>query len=803
MMKKIILFSLISLFSLTSFAQTKIKISGFLTDANKRGVARASVQLWNSGIGTQSADNGYYELVVPQKDTLTLIFSCIGYKKSSRTIVAPQKNFSLNISLAAEETGLKEVTVTSRKRQTDMMQSVDKRKIKLLPDASGGNIESLIVTYAGVSSNNELSSQYSVRGGNFDENLVYINGAEVYRPLLIRAGQQEGLSVINPDMVGEVNFSSGGFDARYGDKMSSVLDITYKKPEAFEGSVSASLMGGTAYIGHASGRFTQMHGIRYKRNTSLLGTLDTKGEYDPSFFDYQTFLTYTFSKKLDITLLGNISQNNYNFVPQERNTSFGTLNSARRFKVYFDGREQDLFQTGFGSLSLNLHPDDKTQLSLIASAFVTRERETYDITGQYWLSDLSLSADGSQAEEGEMVGVGTFHQHARNRLNAQVFSLQHQGSRTLGSNRLQWGLAIQSERFKDKVNEWEMRDSAGYSLPRTPDGVSVFYNLASDNEVSTTRFSAFLQDSYKAATASGNVTLTGGVRASYWNYNRELILSPRFTASYTPDWRSDFVFRLAGGVYYQAPFYKEFRDTINQNGNYIIQLNQNIKSQKSTQIVLGTDYLFKHNGSPYKLTAELYYKWLSNLVPYNVDNVRVRYYGQNMANGYATGIDFKLFGEFVPGTDSWVSFSLMQSQETINGKTVPRPTDQTYSFSLYFQDYWPTNPKYKLNLKMIWAAGLPVAAPRSGRENGYFKTPPYRRVDIGLSRMLVGGEDKWMKKPILRKFKNIWIGLDVFNLLDIKNTNSYYWVTDIASNQYAVPNYLTSRQLNLRLIADF
>ncbi len=802
-MKKLLIITLISFVSVAAFTQNRIKISGFITDINKRGIARAGVLVWGSTTGVQTADNGYYELSVPQKDSITLIFSCLGYKKTSRTIAAPKKSFSLNITLTGEDAGLKEVTVTSRKRQTDMMQSVDKRKIKLLPDASGGNIESLIVTFAGVSSNNELSSQYSVRGGNFDENLVYINGVEVYRPLLIRAGQQEGLSVINPDMVGEINFSSGGFDARYGDKMSSVLDITYKKPEAFEGSVSASLMGGTAYLGHASGRFSQMHGIRYKRNTSLLGTLETKGEYDPSFFDYQTFLTYTFSKKFDVSFLGNISQNKYNFVPQERNTSFGTLNSARRFKVYFDGREQDLFQTGFGSLTLNAHPGEKTLLSLIASAFVTRERETYDITGQYWLSDLSLSADGSQADEGEMVGVGTFHQHARNRLNAQVLSLQHQGAHTFGGNKLQWGLAIQSERFKDKINEWEMRDSAGYSLPRTPDGVSVFYNLASDNEVSTTRLSAFFQDSYKAATASGNITLTGGLRASYWDYNRELILSPRFAASYTPDWRTDFVFRLAGGVYYQAPFYKEFRDTINQNGNYIIQLNQNIKSQKSTQIVLGTDYLFRHNGSPYKLTAELYYKWLTNLVPYNVDNVRVRYYGQNMANGYATGIDFKLFGEFVPGTDSWVSFSLMHSEETINGIKVPRPTDQAYSFSLYFQDYWPTNPKYKLNLKMIWAAGLPVAAPRSGREKGYFKTPPYRRVDIGLSRMLVGGEDKMMKKPILRHFKNIWIGLDVFNLLDIKNTNSYYWVTDIANNQYAVPNYLTSRQLNLRLIADF
>ncbi|MFZ4455259.1 MAG: TonB-dependent receptor [Bacteroidales bacterium] len=798
---KIVFLFLLIAFTTTSFAQKKIRVSGYITDSDNHGVEYANVSLWKTTIGVTSNQNGYFDLYVPQNDSLTLVFSSLGFKKTSRTILNPKHDFFLNIQMETSSTGLKDVTVKGSRLQTNMMQSLDAGRVKLLPDASGGNIESLIMTFAGVNSNNELSSQYSVRGGNFDENLVYINGVEVYRPLLIRAGQQEGLSIINPDMVASVGFSTGGFDAKYGDKMSSVLDITYKKPTSFEGSVSTSLMGVNAYVGHSAGKFTQMHGLRYKQNTSLLGTLDTKGEYDPQFFDYQTYLTYTFNKKWDVSLLGNISQNTYNFIPQERTTSFGTLQSARKFKVYFDGKESDQFETGFGSLALNFKPDDQTTLTLLSSAFISREKETYDITGQYWLSDLKVG--GNTADDTELVGVGTFLQHARNRLYARVMSLSHQGSRKIGKNNIQWGLTFQSEHFKDKINEWEMRDSAGYSLPHTSSGVNVFYNLNSDNNVDSRRFSTFLQDTYRVNSSFGLFSLTAGVRASYWNFNQELIVSPRFSAALVPSSNKDLTCRLAGGVYYQAPFYKEFRDTAIVDGNASIRLNKNIKSQRSIQLVAGGDYNFRSNGRPFKLTAEAYYKKLDDLIPYNVDNVRVRYYGENIASGYATGLDVKLFGEYVPGTDSWVSFSLMKSEETIHGVTVPRPTDQAYSFALFFQDYWPSNPKYKVNLKMIWAAGLPVSAPRLGREISYFRTPPYRRVDIGASRMLVGGEDKWMKKPILRSFKTIWIGLDVFNLFDIKNTNSYFWVSDIQNHQYAVPNYLTSRQLNVRLIADF
>ena len=810
LLRKIIFCLLLVGFASNSFAQKKIHVSGYITDSDNRGIESASISVWKSAIGTTSNANGFYEFVVSPNDTLTIVYSCLGFQKTSRSILSPQKDFLLNIRLNTSSIGLKETKVKGNRLQTDMMQTLDAHRVKLLPDASGGNIESLIMTFAGVSSNNEMSSQYSVRGGNFDENLVYINGVEVYRPLLIRAGQQEGLSIINPDMVANVGFSTGGFDAKYGDKMSSVLDITYKKPTSLEVSVSTSLMGINAYVGHGTGKFTQMHGFRYKKNTSLLNSLDTKGEYNPSFLDYQTFMTYTFSSKFDVTLLGNISQNIYNFIPQERTTSFGTLQSPRKFTVYFDGQEDDSFLTGFGSLSLNFRPDDKTVLSLLPSIFLTGEKETYDIAGQYWLSDVDANPKAAKSVDGQTVGVGTFLQHARNRLNARVISLSHQGSRKIGLNNLQWGATFQTEHFKDKINEWEMRDSAGYSLHsydlKQLPGVSVYSNLKSDpaNEViNNSRFSTFLQDTYKVNSDFGLFSLTGGIRASYWSFNTEWIVSPRFSASLIPDSHKNFTLRLAGGVYYQAPFYKEYRDTIKVNGNYIIHLNNNIKSQRSVQIIAGGDYNFRSKGRPFKLTAEAYYKKLNNLIPYKVDNVRVRYTGENMSNGYAAGLDCKLFGEYVPGTDSWVSFSLMKSEETINGVTVPRPTDQAYSFSMFFQDYWPTDPNYKMNLKMIWAAGLPVSAPGSAVESSKFRTPSYRRVDIGVSRMLVGGEGKWMKKPVLRNFKTIWLGLDVFNLLDIKNTNSYFWVTDIDNKQYAVPNFLTSRQLNLRLIADF
>ncbi len=796
-----ILFLLASL-TLSLQAQKRVKLTGKVIDGDSEPIELATVRVAGTTMGTMTDLKGEYELLVPASDSITVIYSCLGYKEEQRTLINLEKDVSLLIRLNKKTRQLQEVVVSEYRKQTNTLQMIDAKDLKLLPDASGGSIEAMLTTFAGVNSSNELSSQYSVRGGNFDENIVYINGIEVYRPLLVRSGQQEGLSIINPDMVSGIGFSSGGFSAEYGDKMSSVLDIAYKQPEAFEGSVSASFLGATASIGQSTKKFSQLHGIRYKTNSTLLSSLDTKGEYKPSFFDYQTYLTYKFNPKWEASLLGNISANTYNFIPQERNTSFGTATDAKQFKVYFDGQEKDKFETYFGALSLNYHPSKYTQWALQTSAFVTNELVTYDIAGEYWLDELSEETENS-GNTGAL-GIGKYHEHARNRLKASVISTSLKGATKIKQHELKWGFTYQFEKIHDRVREWEMRDSAGYSLPNTGESLEMIYNLFSKHDISSNRISAYLQDSYRLRTRLGRFTFTAGLRASFWDFNKETIVSPRVSVGLIPTFSEQLTFRFATGLYYQAPFYKEFRDTIpDENNNYIVRLNKNIKSQRSIHFVLGSDYSFRAINRPFKFTAELYYKKLDNLIPYEVDNVRVWYSGHNSSKGYAMGLDMKLFGQFVPGTDSWISFSLMKTQENLSGIKVPRPTDQRYSFALFFQDYIPKFPKYKISLKAIFADGLPTSSPRHGRESGYFRAPSYKRVDIGASRILVGGEDKLMQRGVFRYLKSVWIGIDVFNLFDISNVNSYYWVTDIHNAQYAVPNYLTRRQFNVRLSIEF
>ncbi len=718
----------------------------------------------------------------------------------------PQGKVVLNVRMYSALERLDEVVVTQQRRQTTSLQTIKANEIKFVPSASGGGVESLLSTMAGVNSSNELSSQYSVRGGNFDENIVYVNGVEVYRPLLIRSGEQEGLSFINSDMVGNISFSSGGYSAKYGDKMSSVLDITYKEPESFEGSVSASLLGASASVGQRTGRFTQLHGIRYKTNSTLLSSLDTDAEYNPAFFDYQTYLTYQFSESWKASFLGNIASNTYNFIPHTRNTTFGTMETTREFCVYFDGQERDQFLSYFGSANLTHNLSKTSQIALIASAYLSAESVNYDIRGEYWLDELdgtdSDEAGGSTPQGTQ--GVGTYQEHARNALNTSVYSLALNGSSLLSQHQIEWGASVQREVIKDRVNEWELRDSAGYSLPYYDDKIELAYNLYSNQDIESTRLSAFGMDTYRLQTDGALLTLSAGVRASYWSFNKEFIVSPRLSLGYIPLANDRLTFRLAGGVYYQSPFYKEFRDTVrDDSNNLVVQLNRDIESQRSIHVVLGGDYSFKAVGRPFKITTELYYKHLSNLIPYEVDNVRIWYAGENTAKGYTAGVDVKLFGEFVPGTDSWLSFSLMSNKETIGGITVPRPTEQRYSVALFFQDFVPRFPKYKFHLRGVLSDGLPVGAPHTGRTEGYFRTPPYRRVDIGASRLLVSGEDRFMQRSCFKYLKSIWLGVDVFNLLDISNVNSYYWVTDVYNNQFAVPNYLTTRQINVRLSAEF
>ena len=786
-------------------AQGTLTVSGFVLDNLNRGLELVSVSELNGKHATYTDANGFYTIELPTKDTVILRYSCLSYQPATRIIPAAMQTLRVNVTLGTSSHTLNEVTIHGQQRRTNSLETLDANNIRLLPDASGGSIEALLVTFAGVSSNNELSSQYSVRGGNFDENLVYVNGTEVYRPLLIRAGQQEGLSFVNPEMVKEVKFSAGGFDARYGDKMSSVLDIQYKKPTHFEAVANMSLLGANLFVGQASknGRFTQIHGIRYKTNAYLLGTLDTKAQYNPSFLDYQTYLTYSLTPTLDMSFLGNFSQNSYEFIPTEADTEFGTFNNKFSIRVYFDGKEKDLFRTAFGAFNLTKTLPSKVKLGLQVSAFNTVEDENYDITGQYWLSSTPIKNNQADTANTSLIGVGTYHEHARNHLNANVFNIAHNGSWNTNAHDIQWGLSYQRERINDKLREWEMRDSAGYSLPYSDSNIRMVYSMRSGANMESNRLQGYLQDSWHIRKEAGLFVLTGGLRANYWDFNNELLVSPRASMAFIPAWEHDFTFRLASGIYYQAPFYKELRDTLTENGVTRVMLNKHIKAQKTIQVVGGMDYHFIALDRPFKLTTELYYKDMSNLIPYVVDNVRIRYYGKNMAKGYTTGFDAKLFGEFVPGTDSWISLSLMRSKETIGSYTVSRPNEQRYNVSLFFQDYFPNNPKFTMSMKLIWADGLPFGAPDRDRSFAVLRMPPYRRVDIGLSRLLVGGEDKIMKAKAMRSFKNIWLGVDCFNLFGIQNVNSYYWVNDIGNQQWAVPNYLTGRLINVRVSAEF
>lgn len=790
------------LISVNTFGQRPIKITGYVRDADGNSLELVNIRVKNKLNGTVTNEKGYYSINLAPGDSVALIYSCLGYNKAERIIPQAVKDIRINVLMNYTALALNEVIATAIRKQTTPMETVDAGKMRLLPDPAGGNIESLIVTYAGVSSNNELSSQYSVRGGSYDENIVYINGLEVFRPLLIRSGQQEGLSFINPDLTESVQFSSGGFEARYGDKMSSVLDITYKKPEAFEGSVSASLLGTNAYVGSSTGKFTQVTGFRYKTGRSLLKTMDTDAEYAPDFIDLQTYITYTPAPTWEINFLGNLATNTFKFTPHSRETSFGTIENAKKFKVFFDGKEKDKFQTLFGAFTIKNNPDENTELGIQASAFSSKEIETYDIAGEYWLGDALENDDKNQIPA---LSVGRYHEHARNRLSSMVMNVGHYGISRIKNNTLKWGATVQQEKINDKISEWEKRDSSGYSLPQTGSSVNLIANLFSDNQIGSTRLSAYMQDAFKFRTKQGLFTLIGGIRGSYWSYNKEFIFSPRASLGFIPSFDQDFTFRLASGIYYQSPFYKEMRTTVTDpHDNSLIELNKNIRSQRSIHFILGGDYTFRASGRNFKVSTDLYYKELDNLIPYTVDNVKIRYYGENCAKGYAMGIDFKFFGEFVPGTDSWISFSLMKAEQTIRETiTVPMPNSQGYNVSLFFQDYFPGYKRIKLNLKGILSGGLPVSAPRKGYENGYFRTPAYKRIDLGFSYQLAGGTDAIMDRGFFSHLKNIWLGIDIFNLFDMKNTNSYYWITNIENRQYAVPNYLTNRQLNFRVIVDF
>ena len=779
--------------SLQILAQNRVKLSGRVIDDEQNPVIFAIIKVEDQASGTTTDLQGRYQLDFSSADTVTVTFSMMGYVTKKKKLIRPQGNMRLNITLQTQSINIGEITVKDIRRQMNSTQQLNTENLKRLPSTTGNAVEELVSAQAGVSTHNELSSQYNVRGGSFDENSVYINGVEIYRPMLISSGQQEGLSIINSDMVESINFSAGGFEAKYGDKMSSVLDITYKKPKKFETSVSASLLGAGLYVGYAKKRISMTHGVRYKTNQYMLGSLETKGEYSPRFLDYQTYISWSPNRHWSLDFIGNISQNKYDFLPADRHTKFGTMQDVKSFRVYFDGKEKDLFRTLFGTLNLSHHFTDRTRLSFIASAFATKEQETYDIQGQYWLDETHTT---------EQLGVGTYMEHARNYLDANMKSLKLLFSHTPKGHNIQTGLTWKHETIRENSREWEMRDSAGYSIPHTDHRLDLIYNQKSSNRISSNRIELFSQDTWRFTNRYGIFSLNYGVRMSYWNWNKEWLFSPRISLGIIPTFNEDFTFRIATGLYYQAPFYKELRDTVTIGGTSQVTLNSDIKSQRSLQVVLGGDYRFKLVNRPFKFTTEIYYKALSNLIPYNVDNVKIVYYGGNIGSGYTTGIDFKLFGEFVVGTDSWISFSLMKAQQKVNGKSFPQATDQRYNLNFFFSDFFLGTTRWKMTLKACIADGLPFGPPHTGLERMAFRAPAYKRVDIGMSYRLLDNEDGRSQKKIIRYLRNIWLGVDCFNLFDISNVSSYYWVTDVTNQQYAVPNFLTRRQINARILIE-
>ena len=780
------------LVTVTASAQT-FTLQGRVTDENNEPIEFASVSCLKQGKMTMTSIKGEYSMQLHSADSVVIKFSMIGYKAKTRVLRRPRGKQTLQIVLHSDENQLGEVTVTGKKIETGQMEDISKDHLKSLPSASGNAVEELIQSQAGVSTHSELSSQYNVRGGSFDENSVYIDNVEIYRPFLVRSGQQEGISVINPDMVEKISFSTGGYEARYGDKMSSALNIKYRKPKKFESTASASMLGASAFIGVSNKKVSWSNGFRYKTTKHLLGSMDTKGEYSPTFIDYQTYLTYTPNKRWEIKLLGNISDNHYNFTPEDRETKFGTMENVKAFQVYFDGQEKDVFRTFFGAVGITRNFGEKTSLSLIASAFNTREQEKYDIQGQYWLT---------QTETSENLGVGTYFQHARNYLKAHVESAKLLFKTKYKKHDIEGAFTFKKEKITENSVEYEMRDSSNYSIPHTGKDLYMIYSMRAKNVLDANRIEAYVQDVFRFTSNNEKTlyTLNYGVRLSHWSYTKETIVSPRVSLGIIPAFNENVTMRFATGLYYQAPFFKELRDTTTQNGITYASLNSKAKSQRSIHFIAGFDYRFRMNNRSFKFTAEAYYKALGNLVPYSVNNVKVVYYGSNESSGHAAGIDLKLYGEFVPGTDSWLSLSLMNTSMKLNGKSIPLPTDQRYAINLFFTDYFPGTDRWKMSLKLALADGLPFSAPHQELESNVFRAPAYKRADIGLSYRLLNNEGKQRKHIQLR---NVWLGAECLNLFGINNVNSYYWITDVTGGQYAVPNYLTGRQINFRVTVDF
>lgn len=815
-------------------AQNTATIYGKLINAENEPAEDIQISVFGSSQAPVYTDkNGIYEYKVPANKEIEIVFSNLGYNQQKKAVnLKPDQRFELNLSLTLNtKIILPDVEVTDNIRATGTTR-LDPKVVSFIPTASG-DFNAILFSQPGVSSRNELSSAYSVRGGNYDENLVYVNDIEVYRPFLARSGQQEGLSFVNGDMVSSILFSAGGFEAKYGDKLSSVLDIQYRRPRKFNGTGSASLLGGSAHLEGASKdfRFTWIMGARYKTNQYLLGKTDVKGDYRPSFIDLQTFLTYDISDKWEIDLLGMYSNNKYNVVPQTRETQFGTVNQALRFLVYFDGQEVDRFETGQAALSAIYRPNDRLQMKFISSVYKTSEDETFDIMGQYYIDQIET--DFGKPSFGQVkanLGVGTYLNHARNYLDGTVMNAEHKGSYSRRKNLVLWGIKAQHELITDRLSEWNYVDSAGYSLPQgNLSEINLQKVLKTENTLSSNRLSGYTQYIWnKDLRDTSTLIITAGLRANYWDLNQQTVISPRVTFAYKPNWKRDFLFRASSGFYYQPPFYRELRS---MDG----VVHTDVKAQQSIHLVLASDYNFKLWNRPFKFVSEAYYKILNDLIPYEIDNVRIRYFASNSAHGYATGMDFKINGEFVNGIESWFSLSLLQTKENIRNdyyydyynsdgekiiagytnnivKTdsvrhepgyIPRPSDQLVNFSLFFQDYLPKFPDFKMHLNLLFGSSLPFGPPTYERYKDTLRMPPYRRVDIGFSYQLLKEGKKLLPHNPFHNLRSVWLGVEVLNLLQVNNTISYYWVKDVTNRTYAIPNYLTNRQINIRLIVKF
>lgn len=815
MFKRTLLFIFLIAVYVSGFAQQRAIVFGYIRDETGKPLSLVSITLAGSSSGVQSDDNGYFELKVPADSALNLNFIYIGYETFSQQIqLKPSERKRVDHQFAKRNVDIGEVLVKSDVERRSGITKIDPKLVSGLPSASG-NFEAILKTLPGVSSNNELSSQYNVRGGSFDENLVYVNDVEIYRPLLVRSGQQEGLSFVNADLVSSVKFSAGGFESRYGDKLSSVLDISYKKPKDFGGSVSAGLLGSSLSLEgtNKNRRASYLLGVRRKSTRYLLNTLDTQGEYFPSFTDLQAYITYDISTDWELSFLGNYSRNHYNVTPESRETTFGTFNEVLRLSVAFEGQEIDQYESGLGALTATYRPNDELTLKFIGSAYSSFEQETFDIEGRYVFDEIE--SDFGKETFGQVKanrGVGAYLNHARNFLSAQVVAFDHKGTLVKKRNTLQWGFRVQNERIDDRLSEWKLIDSAGYTIPDHNDEIVLQDVVKAKISLQSNRINGYIQNT-TALTSDERLVVNIGLRATYWDYNDELNVSPRATLSYHPDWKRDIIFRLSTGYYYQPPFYRDLR-------NYDGVLNPDPVSQRSIHYVVGSDYQFKAFGNRnFKFTSELYYKQMKNIIPYEVDNVRIRYYANERADAYAVGADFKVNGEFVKDLESWFSLSLLSTQENllndfyyikdqngadsakVNPGYIPRPTDQRFNFSIFFQDKLLNDPSTKVHLNTVFGSRLPFGPPDFNRYKDTLRMPPYWRVDIGFSKEFVGRRAGGSSK--IGPFKSVMLFAEVFNLLKRSNIISYLWINDVRGSQYAIPNYLTSRQLNVRLVGRF